>query len=197
MPLTISHRYTKLSALVFKRSRKVVVVMKNAIIDAIEKKQLRTDIPSFKVGDEVRVHVRITEGKKERIQIFAGSVIAKDGGGITATFVVRKMLAGLGIEKKFLLHSPRIAKLEVMRAGSVRRAKLYYLRDRIGSRALRIKEEEQLEQEIVATQEEVKQHIVEDQKAIEEAKQKRHEERMKKKAEAAAKASDAPAAPAQ
>jgi large subunit ribosomal protein L19 len=128
------------------------------------------------------VHVKIIEGKKERVQIFAGTVIAKDGGGINSTFVVRKMLGHLGIEKKFLLHSPRIMQIEVPRSGKVRRAKLYYLRNRIGSRALRIKEEEAMVQEIVTSQEEVKQHVVEEQKALEEAKVKRHEERLKKKA---------------
>ncbi len=168
--------------------------MKNAIIESIEKKQLKKDIPSFKVGDEVRVHVKIIEGKKERVQVFAGVVIARDGGGIHETFVVRKMLGHLGIEKKFLIHSPRITQIELTRSGSVRRAKLYYLRDRVGSRALRIKEEKELIEQIAATQEEVKQHIVEDQKAEEEAKQKRHEERMKKKAEAAGAAPEAPAA---
>ena len=109
--------------------------------------------------------------------------------------MVRKVVGGLGIEKKFLLHSPRIAELEVVRSGIVRRAKLYYLRDRIGNRALRIKEEEKVLEAIVTTQEEVKQHIVEETKAQEEARQKRHEERLKNKAEEDAAKAQSPAEP--
>ncbi len=169
--------------------------MKNSIIDAIEKKQLKSNLPIFKVGDNVRVHVKIVEGNKERVQIFEGVVIAKDGGWLNGSFVVRKVVGGLGIEKKFLLHSPRIAELEVVRSGIVRRAKLYYLRDRIGNRALRIKEEEKVLEAIVTTQEEVKQHIVEETKAQEEARQKRHEERLKKKAEEDAAKAQSPAEP--
>jgi large subunit ribosomal protein L19 len=96
-------------------------------------------IPDFFVGDTVRVHVLIVEGGKERIQVFSGTVIARDGGGINETFTVRRISYGQGVERVFPLHSPRIAKIEVEMRGDVRRAKLYYLRDRIG-KAARVRE---------------------------------------------------------
>lgn len=100
---------------------------------------LKTDIPDFKGGDTVKVHVRLKEGEKERIQVFEGLVIARKHGGIAETFTVRKMSSGIGVERVFPLHSPNVAKIEVTRLGKVRRAKLYYIRSRRG-KAARIKE---------------------------------------------------------
>lgn len=109
-------------------------------IAQIEKSQMRDDFPRFGSGDTVRVHVKIKEGDKERIQMFQGTVIGRRGGGTGATFTVRKMSQGIGVERVFPLHSPNIAKIERIRAGSVRRSKLYYLRDLTGKSA-RIKED--------------------------------------------------------
>lgn len=109
------------------------------IIDEIEKEQLKAEKPDFGVGDTVRVHVRVLEGEKERIQAFQGIVIAKRHGGIRGTFIVRRVSHGVGVERTFLVHSPRVAKIEVIRKGKVRRAKLFYLREKIG-KATRIKE---------------------------------------------------------
>ena len=111
------------------------------VIDAIEREQLRTDIPVFKPGDTVRVHVRVIEGEKERTQVFEGVVIARKGGGSRESFTVRKVSYGVGVERTFPLHSPRLEKIEIQTRGVVRRAKLYYLRDRSG-KAARIQEEE-------------------------------------------------------
>ena len=102
------------------------------IIKSIEHEQLKNKIPEIKVGNTVRVHVKIKEGNKERIQVFEGIVIKKQGGGVNETFTVRKISYGVGVEKTFLIHSPMIEKVEVVRVGKARRAKLYYLRDRIG-----------------------------------------------------------------
>lgn len=110
------------------------------IIRDIQSAQLRENIPDFRPGDTVRVHVKVTEGGKERIQAFEGTVIGRKGGGIPATFTVRRISNGVGVERTFHVHSPRIDRIEVRRKGKVRRAKLYYLRDRIGSKATRIKE---------------------------------------------------------
>src|SRR5262245_45672331 len=110
------------------------------LIDAIEASQLKTDIPDFKVGDTVRVHAKIIEGDKERIQVFEGVVISRANGGNRATFTVRKISYGVGVERIFPLHSPRIDKIEVMVRGKVRRAKLYYLRE-LSGKAARIKGE--------------------------------------------------------
>lgn len=109
------------------------------IIDVIEKEQIRNDIPQFNVGDTVKVHAKVVEGKRERIQIFEGVVLKKQNGGINETFTVRKISYGVGVERTFPLHSPRIDKIEVTRKGKVRRAKLFYLRDRIG-KAAKVKE---------------------------------------------------------
>ncbi len=110
------------------------------LIEQIEFEQLRTDAPSFGPGDTVRVHTRVIEGSKERIQIFEGVVIGKKDGSLRSAFTVRKIShAAVGVERTFMLHSPRIAKIEVVRRGAVRRAKLYYLRDKIG-KAAKIKE---------------------------------------------------------
>lgn len=106
---------------------------KAAVIQALEKKQLKKENKtSFKVGDTVRVHTRIIEGEKERIQVFTGTVIARKGSGLSETFSVHRVAYGEGMERVFLLHSPRIAKIEVMKAGDVRRSKLYYLRGTSG-----------------------------------------------------------------
>ncbi|HZP40064.1 MAG TPA: 50S ribosomal protein L19 [Candidatus Binatia bacterium] len=109
-------------------------------IDRIEAEQLRKDVPAFKPGDTVRVHVRVVEGDKERIQAFEGTVLRRSGGGNRETFTVRKTSYGIGVERTFPVHSPRIDRIEVVTRGSVRRAKLYYLRERAG-RAARVTEE--------------------------------------------------------
>ena len=109
------------------------------IIKKIEQEQLKEDVTAFNVGDTVKVHCRIVEGGKERVQIFAGLVIAKGGSGINAAFTVRKISYGEGVERVFAVHTPRIAKIEVTNKGKVRRAKLHYLRDRVGKRALLVK----------------------------------------------------------
>ena len=104
-------------------------------IRAIERQQIREDIPQVRVGDNVKVHYRIKEGDRERIQVFQGDVIRMSGAGARETFTVRKLSFGVGVERTFPLHSPKIGKLEVVRHGRVRRAKLYYLRDRVGKAA--------------------------------------------------------------
>ena len=109
------------------------------MIDIIEQEQLRDDIPDFEPGDSVKVHVKVVEGGRERIQVFEGVVLSRRGSGTRETFTVRKVSAGIGVERTFPLHSPRIDKIEVTRYGKVRRAKLYYLRERVGQRA-RVKE---------------------------------------------------------
>ncbi len=102
------------------------------IIKSIEHEQLKNKIPDLKVGNTVRVHVKIKEGNKERIQVFEGIIIKKQGGGVNSTFTVRKISYGVGVEKTFLIHSPLVEKVEVVRVGKARRAKLYYLRERTG-----------------------------------------------------------------
>ena len=110
------------------------------IIQDIESKQMKKDAPSFNVGDTVRVFSKIIEGDKERLQAFEGTVIKKRGGGIRAVFTVRKVVQGVGVEKTFPVNSPKVDKIKVIKSGQARRAKLYYLRKRIGSRALKIEE---------------------------------------------------------
>ena len=105
------------------------------IIKSIEHEQLKNKIPVLKVGDTVKVHQRIKEGNRERIQVFEGIIIKKQGGGVNATFTVRRIAYGVGTEKTFLVHSPLVEKVEVVRVGKARRAKLYYLRDRVGKAA--------------------------------------------------------------
>ncbi len=105
------------------------------ILKSIEHEQMKNKIPELKIGNTVRVHVRVKEGNRERIQVFEGIIIKKQGGGVNATFTVRKISYGVGVEKTFLVHSPRIEKIEVTRVGKARRAKLYYLRDRVGKAA--------------------------------------------------------------
>jgi large subunit ribosomal protein L19 len=112
-------------------------------VDVVEKSRLRDDIPEFWPGDTVKVHVRVVEGTRSRIQVFEGVVIGRRGGGLRETFTVRKISFGVGVERTFPVHSPVIEKIEVERRGKVRRAKLYYLRDRVGKKA-RIKEKREL-----------------------------------------------------
>jgi len=102
------------------------------LLAAVEASSLKSEVPSFEIGDTVDVHTRILEGEKERVQIFNGVVIAKSGSGSRETFTVRRIVAGEGVERKFPIHSPKIGKIEVKRSGVARRAKLYYLRDRSG-----------------------------------------------------------------
>ncbi len=109
------------------------------IIDKIEQEQMKQDVTPFNVGDSVKVHCRVVEGGKERIQIYEGLVIARSGSGVNAAFTVRKISYGEGVERVFPVHTPRIAKIEVMTRGKVRRAKLHYLRSRVGKRALLVK----------------------------------------------------------
>jgi len=115
--------------------------MSQQILKLVEASSLKPEVDQFAIGDTVDVHTRIMEGDKERIQIFNGVIIARSGGGSRETFTVRRIVQGEGVERKFPLHSPRIAKIEVIRSGTVRRAKLYYLRDRIG-KAVRLRERE-------------------------------------------------------
>ncbi len=109
------------------------------VIEKIEKEQMRLDVPSFRAGDTVKVHVKIREGEKERIQVFQGVVISKCNGGVTASFTVRKVSNGVGVERVFPLHSPVIDKIEVVTLGRVRRSKIYYLR-KLRGKAARIRE---------------------------------------------------------
>ncbi len=111
----------------------------NDIIKQIEAEQLKSDIPQFNVGDTVRVYAKVVEGSKERIQMFEGIVIKRQNGGVRETFTVRRIASGVGVEKTWPLHSPRIERIEVVKKGIVRRAKLYYLRDRVG-KAAKVKE---------------------------------------------------------
>ena len=109
------------------------------IIREIEAEQIRTDLPEFNVGDTVKVHIRISEGNKERIQVFEGTVLKIQNGGSRETFTVRRVASGVGVEKTFPINSPVIEKVDVVRRGKVRRAKLFYLRDRVG-KAAKVKE---------------------------------------------------------
>jgi ribosomal protein L19, bacterial type len=108
-------------------------------LSAFVSEHIKEEIPSFEIGDTVKVHNRIKEGTRERIQLFEGTVIAKHGGGISETFTVRRVAYGCGVEKTFLIHSPQVVTVSVVRRGKVRRAKLYYIRDRVGKSA-KIKE---------------------------------------------------------
>ncbi len=103
--------------------------------DLVDNQYLRTDVPAFSPGDEVKVHVKVVEGNKERVQVFQGNVIRRQGSGVAETYTVRKISYGVGVERTFPVHTPSVAKLEVLRRGDVRRAKLYYLRDRTGKAA--------------------------------------------------------------
>ena len=114
--------------------------MNQNLLRAVEERHLKEGLPNFGPGDTLRVHVKVVEGNRERVQAFEGTCIARDGANINETFTVRRVSQGIGIERTFLLHSPRLERIELRRQGSVRRAKLYYLRGRIGSRSIRIKE---------------------------------------------------------
>ena len=109
------------------------------MIQAFTSEQLKKEVPMVRIGDTIRVHNRIKEGNRERIQMFEGTVIAKHGGGISETFTVRRVAYGCGVEKTFPIHSPNVVKVDVIRVGKIRRAKLYYLRDRVG-KASKVKE---------------------------------------------------------
>ena len=142
------------------------------VIKAIEYEQLKNAIPEIKVGNTVRVHVRIKEGNKERIQVFEGIVIKKQGGGLNETFTVRKISYGVGVEKTFLIHSPLVEKVEVVRVGKARSAKLYYLRERTG-KASKTKEMvgARIENKMITIKEEVKEEPAKEVEAVaEEAK---------------------------
>ena len=109
------------------------------IVKAIGNEQMKKEVPVFNIGDTVKVHNKIKEGTRERIQIFEGTIIARHGGGISETFTVRRISYGVGVEKTFPIHSPNVVKVDVIRRGKVRRARLYYLRDRVG-KAAKVKE---------------------------------------------------------
>ena len=111
----------------------------NDIIRAVEQQQMKTDVPELRIGDTLKISVKVVEGQRERIQVFEGYLIAKKGGGLSETITVRRVSYGIGVERTFPIHSPRIDKIEVARHGQVRRSKLYYLRDRVG-KAAKVKE---------------------------------------------------------
>ena len=137
------------------------------IIKSIEHEQLKNKIPELKVGNTVRVHVRIKEGNKERIQVFEGIIIKVQGGGVNRSFTVRKISYGVGVEKTFLVHSPLVEKVELVRVGKARRARLFYLRDRLGKAA---KTKEQVGARIENREITIKEDLVEE-PAVEEAKE--------------------------
>lgn len=143
--------------------------------DLIEQPFLRTDIPDFRPGDTVKVHVRVVEGNRERIQVFQGTVIARSGGGIRESFTVRKISFGVGVERTFPLHSPSIAKLEIVQRGRVRRAKLYYLRDLRGKKA-RIRERRIDEAKLAAMEAAAEEAAAAAEEAAEEAEAEEAEE---------------------
>ena len=140
------------------------------IIKSIEHEQMKNKIPALKVGDTVKVHQRIKEGNRERIQVFEGIIIKKQGGGVNATFTVRRVAYGVGVEKTFLVHSPMVEKVELVRVGKARRAKLYYLRDRVGKSA-KTKEDigARIENKEIVVKEEIVEVPVEEVVAPEEA----------------------------
>ena len=134
------------------------------IIKSIEHEQLKNSIPEIKVGNTVRVHVKIKEGNKERIQVFEGIIIKKQGGGLNETFTVRKISYGVGVEKTFLIHSPLVEKVELVRVGKARRAKLYYLRERTGKAS---KTKEMVGARIENKEITIKEDLVEPEKTVE------------------------------
>ena len=136
------------------------------IIKSIEHEQMKNKIPDLKVGNTVKVHVRVKEGNRERIQIFEGTIIKVQGGGINKTFTVRRIASGVGVEKTFLIHSPAVEKVELTRVGKARRAKLFYLRDRVGKSA---KTREQVGARIETNEITLKEDVVEEAQAPEEA----------------------------
>lgn len=136
------------------------------IIKSIEHEQLKNKIPDLRVGNTVRVHVRIKEGNKERIQVFEGIIIKIQGGGVNQTFTVRRISYGVGVEKTFLVHSPLVEKVELVRVGKARRAKLYYLRDRVGKAA---KTKEKIGARIENNEITIKEELTEEPEVVEEA----------------------------
>lgn len=135
------------------------------IIKAIEHEQLKSKVPVLDVGNTVKVHVKVKEGNRERIQVFEGIIIKKQGGGVNETFTVRKISYGVGVEKTFLLHSPNVEKVEVVRVGKARRAKLFYLRDRLGKSA---RTKEKVGARIETKEQILKEEMVEEVPAVEE-----------------------------
>lgn len=136
------------------------------IIKSIEHEQLKNKVPELRVGNTVKVHVRVKEGNRERIQVFEGIIIKKQNGGVNSTFTVRRISYGVGVEKTFLLHSPTIEKIEVVRVGKARRAKLFYLRDRVGKAA---KTKEKVGARIETNMVTVKEDVLEVPETVEEA----------------------------
>jgi len=112
----------------------------NVIKEVVEKDYLKEDIPAFRHGDTVRVHAKVVEGERERVQVYEGIVISESGTGVGKTFTVRRISHGVGVERTFLINSPRLAKIEVKKRGDVKRAKLYYLREKVGKAATKVKE---------------------------------------------------------
>lgn len=135
------------------------------IVKSIEHEQLKNKIPVLNIGDTIRVHVKIKEGNRERIQVFEGIIIKKQGGGLNETFTVRRISYGVGVEKTFLVHSPLVEKVEVVRVGKARRAKLYYLRDRVGKAA---KTKEKIGARIETKEVSLKEDLVEETATVEE-----------------------------
>lgn len=135
------------------------------IIDLLEEEQLRTDVPELRPGDTVRVHVKVVEGTRERIQVFEGVVIGLQSGGVRQSVTVRRTAHGIGVERTFLIHSPRLAQIEVVRHGKVRRAKLYYLRGRVGKQA-KIRERREVAPKVIKA---AVAEVVEDKPEVEEA----------------------------
>ena len=136
--------------------------IKMNILDAVAKDYMKSNIPAFNVGDQVKVHIRIKEGNRERVQVFEGFVLKRQNGGIAETFTVRKMSSGVGVEKTFPLHSPWIEKIEVIRHGDVRRAKLNYMRERTGKAAkIKIKDGASVKN-VIADASEVTEELVEE-----------------------------------
>ena len=160
------------------------------IIKSIEHEHLKEKIPVLKVGNTVRVHQRIKEGNRERIQVFEGIIIKKQGGGLNATFTVRRIASGVGVEKTFLIHSPLVEKVELVRVGKARRAKLYYLRDRVGKAAktkeqigARIEDREVVLKEDLAEELPVEENVAEELPVEETAPEVKEEAKVEEKVE--------------
>jgi large subunit ribosomal protein L19 len=131
----VRKRWSSVTGTVLRTSENIRRHTMNEIIKNIESAQLKAEVPAFNVGDTVKVYAKIKEGNRERVQVFEGTVLKKQGGGVRATFTVRKNSNGIGVEKTWPIHSPHVEKVEVIRRGKVRRAKLNYLRGRVGKRA--------------------------------------------------------------
>jgi large subunit ribosomal protein L19 len=162
-------------------------------IKMIEEKQLRTDLPKLKVGDYVKVHLKVKEGEKERIQIFEGTIISLRGGGTNRMITVRRLSYGIGVERVVPYNSPNIAKIEVLRHGEVRRAKLYYLRERVGKSAKvkeKIVKKKKAGEELVLEKEKVEEPAVEEVEAVDTARAEAPAKEVKKKEEKAVEAKE-------